>query len=147
MSSDTNFADDGDTFITITQEVTPEAKAIAVTDFDIDYTVGDGFDGGKLIVIYSDGSTQSVELTADMLSGFDTSTAGEKTVTVSYGGLTATVTIEVSAAAQVPGDDTAEQPESGSGCNSAIGAGLIPAAVAMAAIAAAILLKRKANRQ
>lgn len=147
MSSDTNFADDGDTFITITQEVTPEAKEIAVTDFDIDYTVGDGFDGGKLIVIYSDGSTQSVELTADMLSGFDTSTAGEKTVTVSYGGLTATVTIEVSAAAQVPGDDTAEQPESGSGCNSAIGAGLIPAAVAMAAIAAAILLKRRANRQ
>ena len=75
-------------------------SAVAVTGFDLDYTVGENFAGGTLLVIYSDGSTQEVALTADMLEGFDTSSIGEKQVTVTYEGKTAQIAVTVEAAPQ-----------------------------------------------
>ena len=44
--------------------------------------------GGVLQATFSDGSAGTVNLTADMITGFDSSTLGEKTLTVSWGGKT-----------------------------------------------------------
>jgi hypothetical protein len=46
---------------------------------------------GTLTVTYEDNTTSTIALTADMVSGFDTATAGEKTLTVTYKGKTATM--------------------------------------------------------
>ena len=87
----------------------PTVSSIAVIDFDLDYTVNDVLSGGKVLVIYSDGTTQTVDIAADMLSGFDTTAEGKKTVTVTCEGKTATVEIEVVAAAETSanGDNNA----------------------------------------
>ena len=96
-------------------EPTPEpvtVSAVAVTGFDLDYTVGDAFAGGTLLVIYSDGSTKEVALTADMLEGFDTSSVGEKQVTVTYEGKTAQIAVTVEAAPQPePAPEPTPEPE------------------------------------
>ena len=84
----------------LTDAEAPAVSAVAVTGFDLDYTVGENFAGGTLLVIYSDGSTKEVALTADMLEGFDTSSAGEKQVTVTYEGKTAQIAVTVEAAPQ-----------------------------------------------
>ena len=59
------------------------------------YAIGDTLDRSGLVVTatYSDYTTQAV--TDYTTSGFDSSTAGEKTVTVSYGGQTATFKVQV----------------------------------------------------
>ena len=84
----------------LTDAEAPAVSAVAVTGFDLDYTVGDAFAGGTLLVIYSDGSTKEVALTADMLEGFDTSSVGEKQVTITYAGKTAQIAVTVEAAPQ-----------------------------------------------
>ena len=84
----------------LTDAEAPAVSAVAVTGFDLDYTVGDAFAGGTLLVIYADGSTKEVALTADMLEGFDTSSVGEKQVTVAYAGKTAQIAVTVEAAPQ-----------------------------------------------
>lgn len=46
--------------------------------------------GGKLKVTYSDGKTESVDVTKDMISGFDKTKTGKQTLTVTYEGKTTT---------------------------------------------------------
>jgi hypothetical protein len=63
-----------------------------------DYTVGDELDltGGKVTVNYSDGSSdEPIDITAGMVSGFDSSAAGEKTITVTYQGKQDSFTVNV----------------------------------------------------
>ena len=84
----------------LTDAEAPAVSAVAVTGFDLDYTVGEDFAGGTLLVIYADGSTKEVALTADMLEGFDTSSVGEKQVTITYAGKTAQIAVTVEAAPQ-----------------------------------------------
>ena len=62
------------------------------------YTIGEALDTAGLVVTatYSDGSTQVV--TGYTTSGFSSTTAGQKTVTVTYEGKTATFTVTVNAA-------------------------------------------------
>lgn len=62
-----------------------------------EYLVGGRYADGdsEMIVTYTDGSTQTLSVTADMLGGFDTATEGEKTVGVTYGRLTASFVINV----------------------------------------------------
>ncbi|MGN0565549.1 MAG: hypothetical protein ACI4IU_02530 [Candidatus Limousia pullorum] len=65
----------------------PTEKTVAtitVTQTASEYFVGDEFSGGKLQVTYSDDTEQIVDITEDMLTGFDTSSAGGKG---SYGDL------------------------------------------------------------
>lgn len=120
----------------------PTVSSIAVIDFDLDYTVNDVLSGGKVLVIYSDGTTQTVDIAADMLSGFDTTAEGKKTVTVTYEGKTATVEIEVVAAAETSanGDNNAAGGNSDSqgdkGCGSAIALGTSSAIAGMLLLAA-----------
>ncbi|MBQ6851039.1 MAG: bacterial Ig-like domain-containing protein [Oscillospiraceae bacterium] len=73
-------------------EVTPPAKTV--------YTVGDTLDTAGLVVTatYSDNTTASV--TDYTLSAVDMSTAGTKTVTITYEGKTATFNITVNPAEQ-----------------------------------------------
>lgn len=61
------------------------------------YQVGDAvsLEGMTVVVTWSDGTTTEVPVTAAMLSGFDTATAGTKTVTVTYEGVTTTLSITV----------------------------------------------------
>ena len=51
--------------------------------------------GGKLTLYYNDGSTEQVDLTLDMISGFDNTVPGQQTLTVSYNGKTATFQITI----------------------------------------------------
>lgn len=84
------------------KEENPEVTPVSLTlgaDWKNVYAVGEAFAPCQMTVTYSDGSTQTVDVTADMLSGFDTSSAGAKQITVNYSGLTATVGISVVAPA------------------------------------------------
>ncbi len=72
---------------------------IAVEGFDANYFVGDTFNksNGRIKVADDNANVTSVNLKEDSvaISGFDSSTAGAKTVTVSYGGYTGTFTVNV----------------------------------------------------
>ena len=61
------------------------------------YKKGDDLNltGGKIIVSYDDGTYATIEMTESMISGFNTNTAGEKEITVTYKGFTDTFTINV----------------------------------------------------
>ena len=70
--------------------------SIAVTGMTTNYYTGDMFDGkGTLVLKSSDGSEQYVSISTNILSGFDTTTAGTKTVTVTYNGMTTKYNITV----------------------------------------------------
>jgi hypothetical protein len=62
------------------------------------YFVDDTLDvtGGVISVAYSNGSTEDVTLTKDMCTGADFSTAGKKTITVTYDGKTTSFDVNVS---------------------------------------------------
>ena len=62
------------------------------------YSTGESLDvtGAVITATYSDSSTQDVNVTTAMCSGFDSSTTGSKTVTVTYEGKTTTFTVTVS---------------------------------------------------
>lgn len=53
------------------------------------------FSGAKITASYNNGTTEVVDVTSDMCSSVDTSTLGEKTVTVIYQGKTATFKVYV----------------------------------------------------
>ncbi len=65
--------------------------------FRIQYYVGEEIDlnGGQITVTYSDGKKETIDITEDMISGFDTSAPGTYTVTITYGDKTATFEITV----------------------------------------------------
>lgn len=51
--------------------------------------------GGKVKLLYSDGSCEEYDLTAEMVSGFDNTVVGTQTLTVTYGEFTATFDVEI----------------------------------------------------
>ena len=86
----TDFDDDDDVTVSSISVTTQPTKTT--------YSVGESLDvtGAKITVTYSDTTTEVKDVTAAMCSGFDSSTAGSKTVTVTYGGKTDTFTVTVS---------------------------------------------------
>ncbi|MSC86449.1 Cna B-type domain-containing protein [Eubacterium sp. BIOML-A1] len=68
------------------------------------YTEGEALDvtGLTLEVSKSDGSKSTVDVTAAMISGFDSSKTGKQTLTVRYEGFTATYEVEVKAKTNPP---------------------------------------------
>ena len=64
-----------------------------------EYSKGEAFDPEGLVILasYSDGSTSEVEGKDCEISGYDPDKIGEQTVEVSYGGMTAMVTVTVKA--------------------------------------------------
>lgn len=95
----------GEQTLTVTyQEFTTELKVTVVERMIVenatkDYFVGDEFDAskGKLTVRADDTTETTVNLNADgvTVTGFDSAEAGEKTVTVSYGGYSVPLTVKV----------------------------------------------------
>ena len=59
------------------------------------YQVNDVFENGKLELVYANGTTKEIALTIDLVTGFDTSEAGTKTLTVTYNDLSVTYSYEV----------------------------------------------------
>ena len=55
--------------------------------------------GGKLTLTYNNGTSEEIDLTADMVSGFDNTKVGKQTLTIAYGGKVATFEISVIPAA------------------------------------------------
>lgn len=62
------------------------------------YEVGDALDltGGKITVSYNNGTSVDIDINGTMIEGFDSTTAGEKTVTVKYSGFTTLFKVTVS---------------------------------------------------
>jgi uncharacterized repeat protein (TIGR02543 family) len=67
------------------------------------YNIGDTLDLTGIVVTatYSDSTTETVSVSAENVSGFDSSTAGSKTLTVTYQGKIATFTVTVQASKTV----------------------------------------------
>ena len=51
--------------------------------------------GGKLTLTYNNGTTEVIDLAADMVSGFDNTKVGKQTLTVTYQGKTTTFEVEI----------------------------------------------------
>ena len=83
------------------------SRIVVTTLPKTNYATGEALDvsGGELTLYYNDGTSESVALTADMVSGFDSSEAGTVTLTVAYGDLTAKYYITVTE--PVPADKVA----------------------------------------
>lgn len=73
----------------------PEIVSFDVVDWQTDYYLYEYLGDLDLTITWSSGDPTVQDLTADMLIGFDTSTAGEKTVTIAYNGMTVEKTIKV----------------------------------------------------
>lgn len=73
----------------------PEIVSFDVVDWQTDYYLYEYLGDLDLTITWSSGDPTVQDLTADMLIGFDTSTAGEKTVTIAYNGMTVEKTINV----------------------------------------------------
>ena len=73
--------------------VTPSVTGIAMESYPntVQYTVGASsldLTGAAITVTYQDGTTKRVDITQDMISGFDSSTSGTNRITVTYEGCT-----------------------------------------------------------
>lgn len=53
--------------------------------------------GGTLVLSYNNGTSELIDMTTEMVSGFDNTKAGTQTLTVTYGGFTATFDVEITA--------------------------------------------------
>lgn len=81
------------------EEAIPYLKSIAVSTLPskTNYYQGDALNvsGGKVTLTYSDGNSETINLTDDMVSGYDSGRAGTQNVTVTYEGLTTTFKVKV----------------------------------------------------
>lgn len=75
--------------VTITSAPTRKQYELNGPDFMPDLT------GGTIYIKYSNGQSRSCDITRSMISGFDNTTEGTKTITVTCGGKSATFTISV----------------------------------------------------
>ena len=88
-----------------------EVIPITITKIEIstaptktEYQIGESLDvsGGKIKVSYSDNTAKTVAITAAMCSGFSSTSAGNKTITVKYEGKTATFKVNVNKKEEEP---------------------------------------------
>ena len=96
--------------ITVPVPGAPMLQSISVnsTAHKTEYQAGDTLDVANLTIeaVYSDGSTRTVPVTANMVSGFDSSVAAEsQTLTIRYENRTATYTVRITGSQQ-PGKPT-----------------------------------------
>jgi hypothetical protein len=78
------------------EEITVESIEIVPPEKK-EYQIGEELDltGGKIKVVYSNGTEETVDLTADMVEGFSSEKAGVCTLTVTYEGKTATFDVTI----------------------------------------------------
>jgi len=101
---------------------TLEEKLILSGDFKTEYTVGDNIDLSNIVLKYqhSDGTIDDVIVNEDMITGFDSSKAGEATVTIKYQGKEITFTIDVKEKTVTPVDPIDEKPTKKKGCKNSL---------------------------
>ena len=89
------------TYNTVNSENTVTCIAISSTPNKKEYWYGEKLDltGGKITVVYSDGSSETMDITTDMVSGYESRVTGTQTLTVAYNGFTAQFTVNVLARA------------------------------------------------
>ena len=84
--------------------IPPEPPAPTLTGIEIaaqptktQYNIGEALSvaGGKVKLLYSDGTSKVIDMTEAMVSGFDSSKAGTCKLTVTYEGKTATFTVTI----------------------------------------------------
>jgi uncharacterized repeat protein (TIGR02543 family) len=82
---------------TITVTPTPVSIAVLTQPEKTRYVVGEELNLTGLVVtaVFTEGTPEIITITAANITGFDTSTAGNKTVIITYGGRTATFTVTV----------------------------------------------------
>ncbi len=83
--------------------------AVKTNPTKVEYTVGDELDvtGGQIEVTYASGEKKTVDMTKEMITGFDSSEAGEITLTVTYEGFSAQFDVEI----KVPASSSEVTPE------------------------------------
>lgn len=132
--------------LTCTKQITvvDYVTGISATWGKTAYNVGDAIDltGAKLEVTYASGAREQIDIVADMVTGFDSSEEGTKTLTVTYQGFTDTCEITVS---KVPepntGDGEDNKPEN-NGCGSSVMT-TSAALAAVALFASLVFVKKK----
>ena len=76
-----------------------EIKSLSVTESPIKtaYALGEHFEPQGMVVTayYKDGTSEHIDINEDMISGFDSSTVGKKTVTVAFGEKTTSFNVMV----------------------------------------------------
>lgn len=91
----TDFEDENGDFFTISFSYTVIARTITLTTpFKLVYVVGEDLDvdGGQITITYGDETPDEIiEITADMVKNFSTTTAGSKTLKIQYDGLTSSL--------------------------------------------------------
>ena len=96
-------------------------SSMTIVDATLVYKIGDKFDGkGRLVASLEDGGESSTPLRFANLpmTGFDTSNAGEKTVTITYRGKTVTYKITVIGETSGGGSSSGGSSSSGGGSSS-----------------------------
>ena len=94
----------------------PQLTSISVSGtYKTEYEIGESFDDTGIVVTghYFDSTEDSINLWEVEFTGFDSSSAGTKTITVSYGGKTTTIQVTVLAAKY----SVAYAPNGGTGSN------------------------------
>ncbi len=78
-----------------------KSLSVSATPTKTAYYTGDEFDvtGGQIRVTFEDGTVKTTDMTDAMISGYDGGKSGRQTITVTYGGKTATFTVNVTALA------------------------------------------------
>ncbi len=94
--SETSVKADSST-VSPSEEPTVQTLTVKTPPQKVRYQVGESFaaEGMTIEAVYSDGTKAAVSLSECTVSGFDSETAGQKTVTVAYGGQTAVLEVTV----------------------------------------------------
>ena len=79
---------------TVSSIAVKEGASVSLKQYSLIVAVSDG---AKIVVTYTDESTEEKDITIDMLSGYTNETVGNGTATVTYGGQTCSIAYIVSA--------------------------------------------------
>ena len=92
-----NYAGKNTNFFVTVMEPKLTALELAAVPAKTEYSLGEALDvtGGKLTATYENNTTATIDITPDMVSGFDSMTSGTKTLTVKYSSQTVTFDITV----------------------------------------------------
>ena len=85
--------------VNVTQKTLTGIEITALPDKQVYLEASEALDlrGGKLTLRYDNGTTEEIPLSDEMVDGFDNTKPGKQTVTVTYGGFTATFDVTVQA--------------------------------------------------
>ena len=99
--------------VTVNEPVVLESIVITKSPDKTAYQQGEELEltGAKLTAFYDDGSTESVAITSDMVSGYDPYKIGQQPLTVTYGGRTTTFVVTVEGPALPSSIAVTKQPD------------------------------------